>query len=192
MDAVQALVCTGAITAFVPTLRMAHTLKKQPFPFTHRDAVSVMLSPQETCVWVPQAPAGPTHPFWRGPASAENKGFDESVCLAAVKELVNTGYIDDRRASRKVIAARSGKKQESRNYMLQRFLEAGIDSDIAEEIAAGLDDDVDTCKSLYEANFGTPEEDYSDREDEFIKLAQLRGYGLELSRKAFRMYLDSE
>ena len=122
----------------------------------------------------------------------ENKGFDESVCLAAVKELVNTGYIDDRRASRKVIAARSGKKQESRNYMLQRFLEAGIDSDIAEEIAAGLNDDVDTCKSLYEANFGTPEEDYSDREDEFIKLAQLRGYGLELSRKAFRMYLDSE
>lgn len=77
MDAVQALVCTGAITAFVPTLRMAHTLKKQPFPFTHRDAVSVMLSPQETCVWVPQAPAGPTHPFCRGPASAENKGFDE-------------------------------------------------------------------------------------------------------------------
>ncbi|MBR3082314.1 MAG: RecX family transcriptional regulator [Clostridiales bacterium] len=120
-----------------------------------------------------------------------NKGYDEAVCYAAVKELVNTGYIDDRRAARKVIAARSGKKQESRNYMLQRLLEAGIDSDIAEDITSELDSDVDTCRTLYEASFGAPEESYSDREEEFIKLAQLRGYGLETSRKAFRMYLES-
>ena len=120
-----------------------------------------------------------------------NKGYDDSVCYAAVKELVNTGYIDDRRAAKKVLAARSGKKQESRNYMLQRLLEAGIDSDIAEDIVAGLESDVDTCKNLFEANFGTPEDGYSDREDEFIKLAQLRGYGIETSRKAFRIYLDS-
>ena len=120
-----------------------------------------------------------------------NKGYDESVCHAAVKELVNTGYIDDRRAARKVLAARSGKKQESRNYMLQRLLEAGIDSDIAEDVVSGLDSDPDTCKMLFEASFGTPEESYSDREDEFIKLAQLRGYSLEASMKAFRMYLDS-
>lgn len=119
-----------------------------------------------------------------------NKGYDESVCYAAVKELVNTGYIDDRRAAKKVLAARSGKKQESRNYMLQRLLEAGINSEISEDIVAGLDSDVDTCKSLFEANFGAPEEGYSDREDEFIKLAQLRGYGIETSRKAFRIYLD--
>lgn len=121
-----------------------------------------------------------------------NKGYDESVCYAAVKELVNTGYIDDRRAARKVLAVRSGKKQESRNYMIQRLLEAGIDPEIAEDIAAGLDSDTDTCKLLFEANYGAPEEGYSDREEEFIKLAQLRGYGLENSRKAFRMYLDSE
>ena len=75
--------------------------------------------------------------------------------------------------------------------MLQRLLEAGIDSNIAEDIAAGLDSDPDTCKMLFEASFGTPEKSYSDREDEFIKLAQLRGYNLETSRKAFRMYLDS-
>ena len=120
-----------------------------------------------------------------------NKGYDESVCHAAVKELVNTGYIDDRRAAKKVLAARSGKKQESRNYMCQRLLEAGIDTYIADEIVAGLDSDDDTCVSLFEANFGTPVEDYQDREDEFIKLAQLRGYGIETSRKAFREYMDS-
>ena len=121
----------------------------------------------------------------------QNKGYDESVSIAAVKELVNTGYIDDKRASRKVLAARSGKKQESRNYMLQRLLEAGIDPDIAEDIAASLDSDVDTCKALFDASFGTPDEGTSDREEEFIKLAQLRGYSLEVSRKAFRLYLDS-
>ena len=75
--------------------------------------------------------------------------------------------------------------------MLQRLLEAGINSEISEDIVAGLDSDVDTCKSLFEANFGAPEEGYSDREDEFTKLAQLRGYGIETSRKAFRIYLDS-
>ena len=121
----------------------------------------------------------------------ENKGYDESVSIAAVKDLVNTGYIDDRRAARKVISARSGKKQESRNYMRQRLLEAGIDPDIAEDFTSELDSDVDTCKLLYEANFGAPEEDYSDREEEFIKLAQLRGYSQETSRSAFRSYLDS-
>ena len=119
-----------------------------------------------------------------------NKGYDESVCYEAVKELVNTGYIDDRRAARKVIAARSGKKQESRNYMLQRLLEAGINSDIADDIASGLDSDVDTCRSLYEASFGAPDESYSDREEEFIKLAKLRGYDYESAVKAFRIYLS--
>lgn len=118
------------------------------------------------------------------------KGYDESVCYAAVKELVNTGYIDDKRAARKVLAARSGKKQESRNYILQRLLEAGIDSDIAEDIAAGLDSDVDTCKLLYEASFGAPDESYSDREEEFIKLAKLRGYDFETAVRAYRIYLS--
>lgn len=118
-----------------------------------------------------------------------NKGCDESVSSSAVKELVNTGYIDDRRAARKVLTARSGKKQESRNYMLQRLLEAGIDSDISEDIVAGLDNDVDTCKSLYEASFGAPEEGYSDREEEFIKLARLRGYSSETARTAYKMFM---
>ncbi len=119
-----------------------------------------------------------------------NKGYDESVCAAAVKELVSTGYIDDSRAARKVLFIRSGKKQESRNYMFKRLLEAGIDSDVADDVVASLPSDVDTCKTLFEANFGSLDEDYSDREDEFIKLAQLRGYGVETARTAFRQFLE--
>ena len=44
------------------------------------------------------------------------KGYSEDVSISAVKHLIDTGYIDDMRASRKVLAARSGKKQESRQF----------------------------------------------------------------------------
>jgi len=117
------------------------------------------------------------------------KGYSEAVASSAVKHLIDTGYIDDMRASRKVLAARSGKKQESRNYIFQRLLEAGISSDCADEVISHLDSDIDTCKSLYEANFGSASGDVSDREEEFIKLAVKRGYGLEAARTAFRLYL---
>ena len=50
------------------------------------------------------------------------KGYSEAVASSAVKHLIDTGYIDDMRASRKVLAARSGKKQESRQYIFQRMI----------------------------------------------------------------------
>lgn len=118
------------------------------------------------------------------------KGYSEAVASSAVKHLIDTGYIDDMRASRKVLAARSGKKQESRQYIFQRLLEAGISSGCADEVISGLGSDVDTCKLLYEASFGIAAEDASDREEEFIKLAHKRGYGIETARSAFRLYLD--
>ncbi|MBR3342536.1 MAG: RecX family transcriptional regulator [Clostridiales bacterium] len=118
------------------------------------------------------------------------KGFSEDTADSAVMNLVSSGYIDDMRASRKVLAVRSGKKQESRQFIFQRLLEAGIDPDCADVIVAGLDSDIDTCKMLYEASFGEPQEDSAGREDEYIKLARMRGYSLEVSRSAFRQYLD--
>ena len=66
------------------------------------------------------------------------KGYSDTVATDAVKHLVATGYIDDMRASRKVLAARSGKKQESRQFIYKRLLEAGIASDCADEIIASL------------------------------------------------------
>lgn len=118
------------------------------------------------------------------------KGYSEAVASSAVKHLIDTGYIDDMRASRKVLAARSGRKQESKHYIFSRLLEAGISSDCADEVVSGLDSDIVTCKSLYEATFGSAPEDASDREDEFIKLAVKRGYGIENARTAFRLYLE--
>ena len=117
------------------------------------------------------------------------KGYSEDVALSAVEHLTETGYIDDVRASRKVLAARSGKKQESRQYIYKRLLEAGIDPDCSDEIVASLGSDTDTCLSLFEASFGKCSgEDYSDREEEFLKLAALRGYSLETAISAFRVF----
>ncbi len=120
------------------------------------------------------------------------KGYSESVASDAVKHLIDTGYIDDKRASRKVLAVRSGRKQESRQYICKRLLEAGIDPDCADEIVSGLASDKETCLSLYNASFGNFCDDAEDREDEFIKLANLRGYNLETARSAFRLYLDQQ
>lgn len=116
-------------------------------------------------------------------------GYSEDVSISAVKHLIDTGYIDDMRASRKVLAARSGKKQESRQYIYKRLLEAGIDPDCADDIVATLGSDTDTCLSLFEATYGSGSgEYYFDREEELLKLAKLRGYSLEASRAAFRSF----
>ncbi len=116
------------------------------------------------------------------------KGYSEDVSVSAVRHLIDTGYIDDMRASRKVLAARSGKKQESRQYIYKRLLEAGIDPDCSEGIVASLGSDTDTCLNLFKASYGTGE-DYSDREEEFLKLAALRGYSLETASAAFRAFI---
>ena len=119
------------------------------------------------------------------------KGYSEEDAEDAVRHLTDTGYIDDMRASRKVLAARSGRKQESRQFIYRRLLEAGIDSGCADTVVSSLGNDNDTCLSLYEASFGRASGgDMSDREEEFIKLAGLRGYDLETARSAFRHYLD--
>ena len=121
------------------------------------------------------------------------KGYSEDAVIKAVEHLIAAGYIDDKRASRKVLMARSGKKQESRHYIYKRLLEAGIDPDCVDGIVASLDGDVDTCFSLFEASFGSIScDDCFDREEEFYKLAQLRGYSIETARSAFRRFTDSK
>ena len=118
------------------------------------------------------------------------RGYSEAVAVEAVKLLIDSGYIDDLRASRKVLAVRSGKKQESKQFIYQRMLEAGIDEECADLVVDDLESDIYTCKALFDANFGSPDEDSSDREDEFLKIAVLRGYSMETARKAFRLYLE--
>ena len=68
----------------------------------------------------------------------------------------------------------------------------GCSSDCADDIVATLANDIDTCTELFEASFGGDSgEDFYDREEEFLKLAQLRGYSLETARSAFKRFLNS-
>jgi len=119
------------------------------------------------------------------------KGYSEDVAVSAVRYLIDTGYIDDMRASRKVLSARSGRKQESRQYLYKRLLEAGIATECAESIVASLDSDAVTCLKLFESSFGPSSDEAAGREEEFLKLASLRGYGIETALTAFRNYLES-
>ena len=114
------------------------------------------------------------------------KGFPDDISYAAVDELVTRGYIDDRRASRKVINTRVGKKQESKNYIYNRLLKAGIKDAIAEEISSCLEDDVTTCKRLFDASFNDVDLDT----DVFLKLANLRGYSMENAYNAYQIWLS--
>ena len=84
------------------------------------------------------------------------KGFPDDISYAAVAELVDRGYIDDRRAARKVLI-----------------------------VSSSLDDDVTTCKRLFDARFNSADTD----KDEFLKLAKLRGYTMETSLKAHSLWL---
>jgi SOS response regulatory protein OraA/RecX len=114
------------------------------------------------------------------------KDYPDDISYAAVAELEERGYIDDRRAARKVTNSRTGKKQESRNYIYNRLLQAGIKEAIADEISCSLEDDVTTCKLLFDASFKTEGTD----KEEFLKLAKLRGYSLESGNKAYALWLS--
>jgi RecX family. len=113
------------------------------------------------------------------------KGFPDDISYAAVAELEQRGYIDDYRASRKVINARTGKKQESKNYIYNRLLQAGIKEIVADDISKSLEADLDTCKKLFDASFTSS----GVEKEEFLKLGKLRGYSMEISCKAYDLWV---
>ena len=115
-----------------------------------------------------------------------NKGFPEDICRSAVDELIERKYIDDTKASRKVLVARSGKKQESKEYIRKRLEAAGIDPDVADTVVSGLESDTRTCYKLFEAlGFG---EDSEEIRDEMIKTAIRRGYPYELASRVYELW----
>ncbi len=110
------------------------------------------------------------------------KGFDEGICSQAVSHLVSTGYINDIKAAGKVLFTRSGKKQESRDYIFRRLIEAGIAEDAADEVISSLESDEVTCLNLFRANYDSK---FSVTEEECLKLAIRRGYSYEIARRSY-------
>ncbi|MBP5655937.1 MAG: RecX family transcriptional regulator [Clostridiales bacterium] len=116
-----------------------------------------------------------------------NKGYSDNIAEDAVSELIRTGYIDDEKAAGKVLRTRTGKKQESRAYIFNRLMEAGIAEDTADLICDGLPSDTDTCIALFEA-MGKPEDPDTCRE-EYLKTASRRGYSYEVASSAFNRFI---
>ena len=113
-------------------------------------------------------------------------GFSEDVAGAVVSELIEREYINDRKASRKVLISRTGKKQESRDYILKRLLAAGIDRTVAEEVASELPSDTKTCYQLFESLGYT--EDSDEIRSEMINTAVRRGYPYELASSVYGVW----
>ena len=118
-----------------------------------------------------------------------NKGYSDNIAEAAVAELVDRKYIDDTKAAGKVLRYRSLKKQESKCYILQRLLAAGIDPDLAEEVVSSLPADSDTCLMLFNA-LGF-EEDSEDVRKAMIDLAMKRGYDYQIADHAYSVWSES-
>lgn len=112
-----------------------------------------------------------------------NKGYSEFVAEDAVAELVRSGYINDEKASGRILRYRTGTKQESSAFIYNRLLDAGIAEDVASKICQELPSDRDTCLCLYKA-LGIMEDTDPVRE-EYLKQAFKRGYSYEIASSVF-------
>lgn len=119
-----------------------------------------------------------------------NKGFPEDVSSSVVQELINREYINDHKASRKVLMSRTGKKQESKSYIYKRLLEAGISDKVADDVVLTLADDNATCDLLFES-LGY-DNDSEETREAMITVALRRGYTLECAARAYRRWSDNQ
>ena len=107
------------------------------------------------------------------------KGCNEAEAHMAVDELVETKYIDDYKACRKILLLRTGRKQESKLYTSMRLQRAGIDERVIDEYISSLSNDDITCSDLLKAYAMSSNEEGATFADSFIKLAKSRGYSFE-------------
>lgn len=120
------------------------------------------------------------------------QGFQYSVVNEAVSELIRREYIDDERAGRKVLLVRSGKKQESRLYLSKRLYAAGVCEETASYLLSEVEEDSVLCFNLYlsvKPYVANADEAY-EASEEMMKTAAKRGFGAEVARSAYRMWLE--
>jgi len=75
-------------------------------------------------------------------------GFTPETAGDVVDTLVTDGYIDDVRIARSLIAARTGKKSESRYALLHRLSQAGVSRDILPSAEEYFRSDADSIMDL--------------------------------------------
>lgn len=78
----------------------------------------------------------------------EGQFDDRSLIDSTITDLIDEGYINDRRVASRILRDRQSGKLESRSAMLNRLDRKGIERDIAQEVAADLRSDDETAIEL--------------------------------------------
>lgn len=122
------------------------------------------------------------------------KGYDPDTAHTAVAQLVEREYIDDVRAGRKVLASRTGKKQESRALLAQRLKASGVARDIIQEVLSECDDDRVTCEMLIKSYYPDILSTICSKAelDDIITYASRRGYRPELVTSVIRKLINEQ
>ncbi len=122
----------------------------------------------------------------------KKKGFSDDAVKQAVEDLIKREYIDDGRAGRKVLLSRSGKKQESRAYLIRRLYIAGVRPSVADELMENVEDGNDLCFNLYLSAkpFVSDDDEAESFREELLKLASKRGFTGETARTAYDRWLN--
>lgn len=121
------------------------------------------------------------------------KNFSDEAARAVVDELIERKYIDDVKASRKILLSRTGKKQESKDLLLKRLIEGGVDRFVAEDYIYELPSDSDTILSLFEAHTDDSSDVHSDEfRNNLASIASKRGYSYECFNSAYKIFVSNK
>ncbi|MBR2750326.1 MAG: RecX family transcriptional regulator [Clostridiales bacterium] len=122
----------------------------------------------------------------------QNLGFDRELVREVVDQLIEDGYVDDRKVARKIIRQRSGAKSESRMKLFARLEEAGVSRQLIEQVFDEEDvNDEETIMEVIRDRF--PVDSFSDDPREVrnqiakaVRYLESRGYSTSLAVASFR------
>ena len=120
----------------------------------------------------------------------DKKDYGEADVDAAIERLKELGLLDDRRFAERFIKTRLASKPLSRAHLYRQLMEHGIDAAIVSETLDALTDDGELENALAVARkfyrqFTSLEPEK--RRQRVLMRLQSRGFGYEMSQKAFSM-----
>ena len=120
------------------------------------------------------------------------KGYDPTIVEDVITQLIEDGYVDDRRCALKILRVRSGAKAEGRAKLSMRLEEAGIDYHVIDEVlsdSAYADENtiMDVISSRYPTESFSSDPSEAKRElAKAIRYLESRGYSSSLALSSFR------
>ncbi len=121
-----------------------------------------------------------------------DKGFSSDVIDDVITQLIEDGYVDDRRYAMKILRSRSGAKAEGCAKLSLRLEEAGIPYDVIDEVLADeeFSDEntiMDVILSRYPKDSFSADPSEAKRElAKAIRYLESRGYSSSLALSSFR------